>query len=70
MGGYLNEIPNDEVLLIKDLLVSLVHSSYSCFGDGQGNGPAGGGRVIPESYLAQTQLPAFVGRYHERDKAI
>lgn len=30
-NAYLNEIPSDEVLLVKDLFVALQHSSFNCF---------------------------------------
>ena len=29
--GYLNEFPGDETLLVKDLFIPLLHSSYKCF---------------------------------------
>ena len=38
--------------------------------DGQANEPIGGGHAIPESYQVQTQLPAFVGRHLEKEKAM
>lgn len=50
-----NDFPSDEVLLVRELLVSLVHSSYQ---ERTLN--------IPESYLIRSELPAFVGRYNER----
>jgi len=30
-NGYLNEFPCDEVLLLKDMFVPLLHSTYKCF---------------------------------------
>ena len=30
-NGYLNEFPNDDVLLLKDMFVPLLHSTYKCF---------------------------------------
>jgi len=39
--------------------VSLVHSTYKCDSEED--------KLIPESYLVNTQLPAFMGRYKEID---
>lgn len=44
--GFINQFPEDEVLLDQNLLVSLVHSTYLCF-----NKDAG---IIPETYFVQT----------------
>ena len=59
LQGYLNEMPSDEVLLVKDLYFALMYSSYKQGGD-----------AIPESYHTATQLPAFVGRYKEKESAL
>ena len=66
--GFLNEFPNDDVLLQKDLLVPLIHSSYKSFekSSDQSENPA----LIPESYMANTQLPAFAGRWYELSEAM
>ena len=47
LGGYLNEMPSDEVLLLKDLFIPLMHSTYSCFNKTNNQDIA-----IPESYCA------------------
>ena len=64
--GYLNEFPNDDTLLVKDLFIPLLHSSYKCFSKeaSEDSQPA---RVIQEAYMANTQLPAFAGRFYERE---
>lgn len=57
-GIFINQFPEDDVLLTKDLLVSLMHSTYRCFSKNASD-------VLPESYFVNTQLPAFMGRYKE-----
>ncbi len=67
-GAYLNEVPCDETLLIKDLFIPLIHSSYKCFKTEAKNVVADdGSRYIPESYMVMSQLPAFMGRFFERE---
>ena len=61
-GKYLNEFHSDEVLLVKDLMISLMHSTYKCFRKEEQV-------AIPESYLTMAHLPAFVGRYKELEKS-
>ena len=65
--GFINNFPEDDVLLVGDLLVSLMHSSYPCF-DKAITGPSDdlvNGKVLPETYFISTQLPAFVGKFLE-----
>jgi hypothetical protein len=56
---FVNNFPNDDVLLIKELLVALVHSTYKSLGFSSYQD------IVPESYLVASQLPAFVGRFKE-----
>ncbi len=58
-------MPNDECLLIKDLLFPLIQNSYKCFTKNGVDVESEKGKIIPETYLVSTQLPAFVGRTYE-----
>lgn len=58
-GSFINQFPEDDVMLIQDNLVALVHSTYSSFAKGKSSD------VIPESFFVRTQLPAFMGRFKE-----
>lgn len=60
---YINQFPDDDLLLITDLLASLMHSTYSCFS--KEKKILDNYNVLPESYFVNTQLPAFMGRYKE-----
>ena len=58
-------MPQDEALLVKDLFVPLLHSSYKCFTkDSEKNDDTVD--LSAETFMANTQLPAFVGRFYER----
>ena len=59
-------MPSDEVLLIKDLFISLMHTTYKCFAK---EGAQEEANAIPESFLSFQQLPAFVGRFDEKATA-
>ena len=48
-------------MLIRDLLVSLIHSTYVKSLGSYDTKEA----IVPESYLVNMQLPAFVGRHKE-----
>ena len=61
-------MPQDEALLVKDLFIPLLHSSYKCFNKEADQSDST--NILPESYMANTQLPAFVGRHYERDDAM
>ena len=62
-------MPNDEVLLVKNLFVALMHSSYNCFEPKPSStSEINMGEIVPESYLFQTQLPAFIGRHNELEE--
>jgi hypothetical protein len=51
---------------VKDLLVSLIHSTYKCFNSNTDHSDESRyGKIIPETYFVQTQLPAFIGRHQE-----
>ena len=65
-AAFLNEFPCDETLLVKDLFIPLMHSSYKCF---KQNSAEESDNALPilESYMVNTQLPAFMGRYYEND---
>ena len=64
--GFINQFPEDDVLLRNDLLVSLVHSTYKCFKTSSDHSDESFfGKVIPESYFVSTQLPAIMGRHLE-----
>jgi len=58
-GSYFNSFPFDEVILLRDLLVQMVNNVVRHSDDTT--------QVIPESFLVNQQLPAFVGRYLERE---
>ena len=68
----MNEIPSDEALLIKDLFIPLLHSSYKCFkGEQQADAVESENQLLTEeSYMANTQLPAFIGRFYERENSM
>ena len=65
--SYVNDMPSDEVLLVKDLFVPLIHNSYRCFSKDEADESSIKGKIIPESYMVQQHLPAFLGRYLELD---
>ena len=44
----------------------LLHSSYKCFRAAAGEEPL----PIEEAFMADTQLPAFIGRFYEREDAM
>ncbi len=67
LNGHLNEFPCDEVLLVSDLFLPLLHQSYKCFAKtSTDENPI----LCNESYLAKSQLPAFYGRFMEREAAL
>jgi len=54
-NGYLNEFASDEVLLVKDLLVSLIYSTYKCFKQPKvADFDEARRHVIPETFEAGT----------------
>lgn len=68
MSGYLNEFPSDSVLLDRNSLMLLMNSCYECY-TAPNTQATGGSCALPETYHVQTQLPAFVARYKERDQS-
>lgn len=70
-SGYLNEFPNDDVLLLKDMFLPLVHSTYKSFEAKEDkDASADVETLIPETFMVNSQLPAFVGRFLEREEAL
>lgn len=63
-NGYLNEFPCDQHLLTKDLFIPLIQASYPSFNKVETEESQS---LIDESYLVNTQLPALVGRFYERE---
>ena len=53
-NSYLNDMPSDECLLIKDLFIPLIQNSYKCFSRNGADIESVKGRIIPETYLVQT----------------
>ena len=58
-GSYFNSFPFDEVILLRDLLVQMVNNVVRHSENTD--------QVIPESFIVAHQLPAFVGRFIERE---
>ena len=65
--GYLNEFPCDEALLLRDMFVPLLHSTYKCFKQKDAQGGEEQEMLISETFMVNTQLPAFIGRYYQRE---
>lgn len=47
-GHFINQFPEDDVLLVQDNLVALIHSTYSSFAKNQNS------EIIPESFFVRT----------------
>ena len=62
-NAYLNEIPSDEALLVNDLFVPLMHSTFNCFSQACQDLES----PLPETFWASKHLPAFIGRFYERE---
>jgi len=52
------------------LLIPLLHSSYQCFKKelAEQDDAQEVGSLTSETYMVNTQLPAFLGRFYEREE--
>ena len=65
----MNEFPSDQVLLDKNSLMLLMNSCYNVF-NASNDQALEGSSVLPETFHVQSQLPAFVARFLEREKSL
>jgi hypothetical protein len=63
-GSYFNSFPFDEVILLPNLMAQMMNNVYR-----HPANPQEETLLIPESFLVAHQLPAFVGRFIERDNS-
>lgn len=64
-SSYFNSFPFDEVLLLPTLMVQMVNNGHRHPANDNGQETL----IIPESFLVEQQLPAFVGRFIERENS-